>query len=45
LVIAGFLLPIAWAIGAAWATMATKLARVAVVLSSVAVVCFGGAVL
>ena len=44
LVTAGFLLPIAWAAGAIWATMDGKLVRVAVALSLTAIVCVGGAV-
>ena len=44
LVAAGFLLPIAWAAGAIWATMDSKLIRVAVALSLTAIVCVGGAV-
>jgi hypothetical protein len=44
LVAAGFLLPIAWAAGAIWATMDGKLVRVAVALSLTAIVCVGGAV-
>lgn len=44
LVTAGFLLPIAWAAGAIWATMDSKLTRVAVTLSLTAVICVGGAI-
>ena len=44
LVTAGFLLPIAWAAGAIWATMDSKLTRVAVALSLTAIVCVSGAV-
>jgi hypothetical protein len=44
LVAAGFLLPIVWAAGAIWATMDSKLTRVAVALSLTAIVCVGGAI-
>ena len=43
-VAAGFVLPLAWAMGALWATMDRKLTRVAVGLCVAAVVCVGGAV-
>lgn len=43
-VAAGFVLPVAWAVGALWATMDRRLARVAVGLCLAAVVCVGGAV-
>lgn len=43
-VAAGFVLPVAWAIGAIWATLDRKLTRVAVGLCVAAVVCVGGAV-
>ena len=44
LVAAGFVLPVAWAVGAVWATMDRKLARVAVGLCVTAVACVGGAI-
>ena len=43
LVTAGFLLPIAWAGGAIWATMDSRPTRVAVALCLTAIVCIGGA--
>ncbi len=45
LVTAGLCLPLAWAIGAVWATMTDNLTRVAVVLALTAVACLGGAAL
>ena len=44
LVAAGFVLPVAWAVGAIWATMDRRIARVAVGLGVTAIVCVGGAV-
>jgi len=44
LVAAEFLLPTAWAVGAIWATMDSKLTRVAVTLGLTAIVCVGGTV-
>jgi len=44
LVTAGFLLPVTWAAGAIWATMDSKLTRVALALGLTAIVCVSGAV-
>ena len=45
LVTAGFLLPIAWAVAAIWATLDGKLIRVALVLIATALMSAGGALL